>query len=153
MILRTLSIKGTGITCKGNIEKDFEKLPLDLFNYLELGLISHTDFTVFVKLTQFYNIDYGYAYPNIPQLMLYTHIKSKATIHTSLDSLVAAGLLQKGKTAKGNNIYRTLKPLCKEELYKAVPGQVQILKERENKLLKANTADKIRWENMRQENA
>lgn len=144
-------IKSTEILCKGNIENHFEMMPLDLFNYLELGLISHADFTVYMKLTQFYNKDLGYAFPNIPQLMIYTNIKSKTTINNSLNNLIAAGLLQKGKGTKGNNIYRTFKPLDREELHKLVPKMVQALQERKIQLLQGNTSDKVRWEAFKQE--
>lgn len=148
----TPAINGTGIICKGSIDKHFEILPHDLFNYLELGLITPTDFTVYMKLTQFYNAELGYAFPTIPQLMVYTRTHSKSTIHRSIKNLTAAGLLQKGKTIKGNNVYLTYKPLSKEELYNLVPGKVQELREMEAKLLKAHEADKVRWELFKQEN-
>ncbi|WKA56816.1 transcriptional regulator [Planococcus shixiaomingii] len=147
----TTVTKSSGIICKGSIDKNYEKLPHDLSNYVELGLITLTDSWIYMKLTQFYNSDFGYAFPTITQLMIYSRKYSKSTIHQSIKNLVAAGLLQKGKTSKGNNIYRTYKPLGKEELYKLVPEKVQELREIEAKLLQANEADKIRWEDFKQE--
>lgn len=146
----TPPIKSTGIICKGNISDSFEKMPHDLFNYLELGLITHTDFTVYMKLTQFYNVEFGYAFPTIAQLMIYTRIASKHTISRSIKSLMAAGLLNKGKTSHGNNVYLTYKPLSKEELYKAVPQRVQELHELQAKLLNGSNSDKVRWEEFKQ---
>ena len=147
----TLIVKSTEIICKGNIADNFEKLPHDLFNYLELGLISHTDFTVYMKLTQFYNADFGYAFPTISQLMIYTRIASKHTINRSIKNLVAVGLLRKGKTNNGNNVYCTYKPLSKVELYKQVPKEVQKLHEMQAKLLSTSKADKVRWEEFKQD--
>ncbi|MDD9312592.1 hypothetical protein PUS82_15060 [Cytobacillus firmus] len=91
------TIKGTGIICKGNVKGNFEQVPMELFDYIQLGLINHTDLIVYTKLLQLYNADYGYAFPTIPQLMYYTRIKSKATIHHSLNTLEEVGLIQKSK--------------------------------------------------------
>lgn len=146
----TLIVKSTEIICKGNIEDNYEKLPHDLHNYVELGLISYTELGVYMKLTQFYNPEFGYAFPTISQLMIYTHIYSKSTMHRSIKNLVAAGLLQKGKTTNGNNVYRTYKPLSKEDLYKQVPDKVQELYEIQAKLLSTSEADKVRWEGFKQ---
>lgn len=144
------TVKSTEIICKGNVADNFEKLPHDLFNYLELGLITHTDVTVYMKLTQFYNAEFGYAFPTIPQLMILTRIASKHTINRSIKNLIAAGLLQKGKTNNGNNVYRTYKPLDKEALYKQVPEKVQELNEIQAKLLSTSMADKVRWHESKQ---
>lgn len=146
----TSTVKSSAIICKGNIDDNFEILPHDLFNYLELGLINHTDFVVFMKLTQFYNATYGYAFPTIPQLMIYTQIGSKHTINHSIKNLVGVGLLKKGKTGNSNNVYRTYKPLNKVDLYKQVPQKVQELYEIQKKLLGTGESDKVRWEQFKQ---
>lgn len=146
----SITVPGTKIICKGNIADSFEKLPHDLFNYLELGLITHTDFVVFMKLTQFYNSEYGYAFPTISQLMIYTRIGSKNTINRSIKNLIAIGLLQKGKSSNGNNVYQTYKPLSKEDLYKQVPQKVQELHEIQTNLLNISESDKVRWEQTKQ---
>lgn len=146
----TITVKSTKSICKESIVNNFEKLPHDLFNYLELGLITHTDFVVFMKLTQFYNAEYGYAFPTISQLMIYTRIGSKHTINRSIKNLVTVGLLQKGKSSNGNNVYRTYKPLDKENLYKQVPQKVQELRELQAKLMGMNESDKVRWDEFKQ---
>ncbi|AJH75048.1 putative transcriptional regulator [Bacillus cereus ATCC 4342] len=140
------TIKGTGIICKGNIEGNFEQVPMELFDYIQLGLIIHTDLVVYVKLLQLYNENYGYAFPTIEKLMIYTRIGGKATIHNSLKRLGEVGLVQKGKTNRGNNVYVVYKPLSKTELYKCVPDKVKQFKEFENKLLKISDQDKERFQ-------
>ncbi|GAA0323247.1 helix-turn-helix domain-containing protein [Oceanobacillus oncorhynchi subsp. oncorhynchi] len=99
------TVKGTGIICKGNVKENFEQTPMELFDYVQLDLITHTDLVVYVKLLQLYNENYGYAFPTITELMNFTHIRSKATIHNSLNTLEEVGLIEKSKTSRGNNIY------------------------------------------------
>ncbi|HDR7661077.1 TPA: transcriptional regulator [Bacillus wiedmannii] len=139
-------IKGTEITCKGNVEGNFEQVPMELFNYIQLGLITHTDLVVYVKLLQLYNENYGYAFPTIERLMIETHIKGKATVHNSLRRLGEVGLIQKGKASWGNNTYVVYKPLSKTELYKCVPDKVEQFKEFESKLMKISVHDKERFQ-------
>ncbi|MCU5653186.1 hypothetical protein OCF56_04610 [Bacillus mycoides] len=69
------TIKGTEIICKGNVEGNFEQVPMELFDYIQLGLITHTDLVVYMKLLQRYNENYGYAFPTIERLMIDTRIK------------------------------------------------------------------------------
>ena len=91
-----ITIEGTGIICKGNLNGgEFEMFPTMLFDYIQLDLITHTDLVVYIKLLQLYNNDYGYAFPTIPQLMGYTNIRGKATIDKSLDTLEEVGLITK----------------------------------------------------------
>lgn len=87
------TIKGTGITCKGNVKGNIELLPMELFDYIQMRLITHTDLVIYVKLLQLYNHKEGYAYPTISQLMKYTHVGSKAIIDKSLDRLTEVGLI------------------------------------------------------------
>lgn len=138
------AITGTGIICKGNVEGNFEQVPMELFDYIQLGLITHTDLVVYMKLLQFYNPDYGYAFPTIDQLMIYTNIKGKTTVHTSIKRLGEVGLIQKSKGSWGNNVYVVYKPLSKEELYNAVPDRVEQVREFESKLMKISVHDKAR---------
>lgn len=140
-------IKGTGVICKGQrkLMGNFEQVPMELFDYVQLDLISHTDMVVFEKLLQFYNTDLGYAYPTIPQLMFHTNVGSKATIHSSLKTLEDVGLIQRARGSRGNNIYEVYMPLDKEVLYKRVPNRVKKLKEVEAKLLKTAVSDKERF--------
>lgn len=138
-------IEGTGIIGKGTLKGNFEQTPMELFDYVQLDLISHTDMVVYVKLLQFYNVDLGYAYPTVPQLMFHTNVGSKATIHRSIKTLEDVGLIQKARGSKGNNIYEVYKPLDKSVLYKRVPAKVTKLKEVEAKLIKTAVSDKERF--------
>ncbi|AHA07126.1 transcriptional regulator [Bacillus toyonensis] len=139
-------IKGTEIICKGNVEGNFEQVPMQLFDYIQLGLITHTDLVVYVKLLQLYNENYGYAFPTIEHLMIDTRIGGKATIHNSLKRLDEVGLIQKSKTNKGNNVYVVYKPLNRTALYKCVPDKVEQFKEFESKLMKISVHDKERFQ-------
>ncbi|MGM0922851.1 MAG: transcriptional regulator [Bacillota bacterium] len=140
----TTTIQGTGIICKGNVEKNYEQVPMELFEYIKLDLISHTDLVVYVKLLQLYNVDYGYAFPTVSHLMIQTRIGGKTTIHNSLDNLENVGLLKKGKASRGNNIYFVYKPLDTFELYSLVPDKVEQLEDFENKQKKTAELDKVR---------
>jgi len=139
-------IEGTRIICKGNLTGNYEPTPMELFNYIELELINRNDFVVYVKLLQFYNENLGYAYPTIPQLMIYTRIGGKSTIHNSLKTLEKVGLIYKGKAIGGNNVYVAFKPLDKKELYKLVPDRVKKLEADKAKLLKLVEFDKERFQ-------
>lgn len=139
-------IKGTGITCKGNVEGNFEQVPMELFDYIQLGLITHTDLVVYVKLLQLYNENYGYAYPTVEKLMIHTRIGSKATIHKSLKRLGEVGLIQKSKANRGNNVYVVYKPLSKAELYGFFSDEVEQFKEFEAKWIKTADSDKERYQ-------
>lgn len=139
-------IKGTETICKGNVEGNFEQVPMELFDYIQLGLITHTDLVVYVKLLQLYNENYGYAFPTIEKLMIDTRIKGKATIHNSLKRLGEVGLIQKSKASWGNNTYVVYKPISKTELYKRVPHRVEQFEEFESKLMKISVHDKKRFQ-------
>ncbi len=139
------SIEGTGIIGKKNLSGNFAQVPMELFDYVQLGLITHTDLVVYVKLYDLYNENYGYAFPTISKLMVFTRIRSKSTIHQSLTNLEKVGLIQKRKAESGNNIYLVYKPLDKSDLYKRVPEKVKSFKEYESKLLKAAELDKERY--------
>ncbi|HIE8451736.1 TPA: helix-turn-helix domain-containing protein [Bacillus cereus] len=141
------TIKGTGMICKGHLKGgEFEMFPTMLFDYIQLGLISHTDSIVYMKLLELYNTDYGYAFPTIELLMVYTRVGGKATIHNSLKRLGEVGLIQKSKRNKGNNVYVVYKPLSKAELYGFFPDEVEQFKEFESKLLKIAGQDKERFQ-------
>lgn len=138
------NINSSGIPCKGNVIGDFEMLPSSLFNYIELGLITPSDFVIYSKLLKLYNTNLGYAYPTIQQLMIFTGIKSNGTIISSLKRLVEAGLLAKTSGTRGNNIYVVLLPLEKDEIYKAVPEKVKFLEAKIDKLITTAESDKER---------
>ncbi|QFT88079.1 hypothetical protein FIU87_05460 [Bacillus sp. THAF10] len=115
-----IRIKSSDVTCKGNVSANFISVPDDIFNYIELGLITGNDLTVFIKLLDLYNLDYGYAYPTIDQLEVMTKL-SRSTLTESLKKLEYVGLIKKAKGRKGNNVYGVYKPLKKDELYEQVP--------------------------------
>ncbi|MGW5979330.1 helix-turn-helix domain-containing protein [Bacillus mycoides] len=141
-----IAIKRTENICKGHLKGNFEQVPMELFDYIQLGLITHTDLVVYVKLLQLYNPDYGYAFPTIERLMIATRVGGKATIHNSLKRLGEVGLIQKSKANRGNNVYVVYKPLNKTELYKCVPDKVDQFKEFESKLVKTAEYDKERFQ-------
>jgi predicted transcriptional regulator len=145
MAANITKIKSTGIICKGNVKKNYEKVPMEVFDYIQLGLITHTDLAVYMKLYQYYNEEIGYAYPTVAQLMIQTNIKGKATITNSFEKLERVGLIQRGKGNRGNNIYVVYKPLDKAELYECVPDKVVKFKKRESELLKMAENDKERF--------
>ncbi|WP_460230459.1 helix-turn-helix domain-containing protein, partial [Bacillus cereus] len=121
------------------------QVPAELFDYIQLGLITHTDMVIYIKLLQLYNPNYGYAFPTIDQLRSYTRTGSKATIHSSIRRLCEVGLIKKGKTSGGNNIYVVYKPLDTVDLYNAVPDKVEQFEEFESRLTKVSTDDKERY--------
>ncbi len=57
-----------------------------------------------------------------------------------------AGLIQKYKGNRGNNVYVVYKPLNKTELYKCVPHKVDQFKEFESKLVKTAKHNKERFQ-------
>lgn len=138
-------IQGTGTICKGNLDNYFEQVPAELFDYIQLGLITHTDMVIYIKLLQLYNPNYGYAFPTIDQLRSYTRTGSKATIHGSIRRLCEVGLIKKDKTSMGNNIYVVYKPLDTVDLYNAVPEKVEQFEEFDSKITKVSTDDKERY--------
>lgn len=113
------------VMVKGNVESNYAKMPMELFDYVQLELLSHTDLAVYMKLYDLVNVEQGYAFPTISQLMVFTCIRSKATIHRSLKKLVEVNLIEKRKTRWGNNVYYVYKPLDKDELYKLYPANFQ----------------------------
>lgn len=142
--VETVKIRGTEVICKGNVEGNFIMTPAELFDYLELGIITDTDLVTYLKLLDLYNVKEGYAFPTIPQLMSYTNKGSKSTINSSIKRLEEAGLIQKRKTPRGNNVYLVFKPLPQADLYKQVPERVAELQRNREKLMKMNEFDKLR---------
>lgn len=133
------------IIAKGNVESNYAKMPMELFDYVQLELLSHTDLAVYMKLYDLVDVEQGYAFPTIPQLMVYTRIGSKATIHRSLKKLVEVNLIEKRKTRWGNNVYYIYKPLSKGELYKLYPDKLEQFKEFEAKQMKIAQHDMDRF--------
>ena len=133
------------IIAKGNIDGNFAKVPMELYNYIQLKLISHTDLVIYIKLYDQFNLEYGYAFPTISQLQVSCGIRSKATIHNSLKNLVRVGLIDKQKTRWGNNAYFVYKPLSKDDLYTCYPNEVKSFVEFEMKEANIAALDKERF--------
>lgn len=125
-------IKSSGVICKGNVKKNFTAMPDELFDYLELGLITDKDFTLYARLLKLFNTDYGYAFPTIDQLIVMNNT-ARSTLHSSLKRLEAVGLIEIGKGRNGNNVYLVFKPLDQEELYPQTPDKVKELNEKKVK--------------------
>lgn len=136
----------TKVLAKGNVNGNYAKMPAELFDYVQLELITHTDLVVYMKLYDLVNVVKGYAYPSIPQIMIFTGIKSKVTIHRSLKKLVEVGLIEKRRTRWGNNTYLVYMPLVKAELYKRYPDNVEKFKAFEAKYVKTAEHDKERFQ-------
>ncbi len=140
-----IGVKSSEIICKGNLTGNYEQVPMELFNYLELGLITKNGFVVYVRLLKYYNPDYGYAYPTIAQLMLSTGIGGKGTIDKALDNLEEVGLIKRIKQkGRDNNAYIVFKPLEQQELYECLPDKLQEFMNRKEEKLKAALKDKER---------
>jgi predicted transcriptional regulator len=138
-------VRGINVICKKNLkEGEFELLPVEIFNYLELRLLSSNDMCVYLKLLRLYNHEYGYAYPSIKKLRLMTGIRSKTTIVKSLDNLERSGLISREKGIKGNNVYKVYKPLSQAELYRQVPELVKDLEDFKERLEYIDEQDKER---------
>lgn len=134
------------VMAKGNIESNYAKMPMELFDYVQLELISHTDLAIYMKLYDLVNVEQGYAFPTIPQLMVYARIGSKATIHRTLRKLVEVDLIEKRKTRWGNNVYYVYKPFSKAELYKLYPDKFEQFKVFEAKQMKTAEHDIDRFQ-------
>lgn len=120
-----IKIIGTRKRCKGAEITSFNRVPDDIFHYLELGLISGNELAIWIKLLQFDNDKYGYAYPNIEQLMLYCNL-GKSTVINGIDNLCRVGLLAKEKQQRlfKKNVYYVYQPLSKEQLYSQVSSKL-----------------------------
>jgi len=147
------AIKSSGIICKGNVKDNYDTIPTTLYNYVELGLISSSEAMVYIRLYQYYNVEYGYAFPTIPQLMIMTGTGGKSTIDKALDNLVNVGLISKEKNEDyGNkNIYVVYKPLECEELYSIALDNVEQLEKKKKKLGMRAKKDKIRLQEYAQQ--
>ncbi|UTV31696.1 helix-turn-helix domain-containing protein [Bacillus altitudinis] len=141
----------TKIIAKGNIDDKFAKMPVELYDYIQLDLISHSDVIIYMRLYDLSNDKLGYAYPTIPQLMVSTRIGSKTTIHRSIKKLVGVGLIEKEKTRWGNNKYFVYKPLSREELNKRYPDKAKDFIEFEAKIMNIAENDKERFQQHQQE--
>lgn len=138
------NIQCSNIRGTNNVTSNFEKVPMDLFNYVELDLISSNDFVIYIKLLQLYNEEYGDAFPTVPQLQIMTNKGSKATIHNCISNLIKVGLVEKIKSNYGNNLYIPFQPLSKEELYRELPAAVKAFEKKKGNITAIAENDKMR---------
>lgn len=132
---------------KDAVTKNFEKVPMELFYYLEIGLIQDSDFVQYIKFQQFYNSNFGYAFPTISQLQVLLN-KSKASILKSNQRLKECGLLEVQRSQKGNNIYRICLPLGKDLLKRKYPDKFETFDTKKGKRLLEDQADKKRLQHV-----
>ena len=130
-----------------NVSERFEKVSTDIFYYVQLGLIKHSDVVLYIKYLELFNENYGYAFPTIYQLQDYLNI-SRASVIESNKRLVEAGLLKVDKHKKNNNIYLPLQPLPKTELAKQVPQKLKELEERQKKIHGSAMEDRVRFDGL-----
>lgn len=141
------NIKSTEIVCKGNVTGNYEQVPMELFDYIELDLISHTEMIIYLKLLQLYNHNEGYAFPTMEQLMIYTNVHGKPTISKGLKNLEKVGLIKKEKAVGWNNknTYVAYLPLDKQTLYNHYPERVEEREEFIQKQSRISKQDKKRY--------
>ena len=146
MEMTAIQIKSSGIICKGNVKDNFDMIPTTLYNYLELGLITGNELAVYIRLYQYYNVELGYAFPTIPQLMVLTGIGGKSTMDRALNNLADVGLISKEKSEHFANksVYIVYQPLQKEELYSMAVNNVEKLEKKKKRLSIRSIEDKAR---------
>lgn len=127
-----------------DVNERFEKVSMDIFHYLEIGLIKPFDLTLYLKYLQLFNEGIGYAYPSIYKLEVYLNC-SRQSIIESNKRLKNAGLLVTGKYRSNNNIYIPYKPHTREELYKQVPDLFLKFENRREKVESKSNKDKVRF--------
>lgn len=128
-----------------DVNERFEKVSMDIFHYLEIGLIKPFDLTLYLKYLQLYNEDVGYAYPSIYKLEVYLNCSRHSIIEAN-KRLKNAGLLVSGKYKSNNNIYVPVKPHTREELAKQVPDLFTKFENRRKKIESNASKDKARFE-------
>jgi hypothetical protein len=139
-------VKSSGIICKGNVKGSFDMIPTTLYNYLELGLITGNELAVYIRLYQYYNVELGYAFPTISQLMVLTGIGGKSTMDKALNNLIDVGLIRKEKSDHfvNKSVYIVFQPLEKEELYSIAVDNVEKLEKKKKRLSLRSIEDKAR---------
>ncbi|MCS0788232.1 hypothetical protein NX021_08615 [Cytobacillus firmus] len=130
-----------------NVTKRFEKVSMDIFYYVQLGLIKPFDVALYIKYLELFNEEYGYAFPTIYQLEDYMRC-SRQSIVSANKRLVAAGLLIMSKYKNNNNIYFPLQPHTNDDLAKQVPHLLTELEKRREKIYSFADDDKVRFESL-----
>lgn len=131
-----------GIVKKGN----YETFPADIMNYVQLGLITHTDVYLYMTLLRYHSKEYGYAYPSNKQLEVEMGVSSK-TVTRSKERLEEVGLIDIVKSANFANkdTYYAYMPLTKEELYQQAPKEAAEYQEKKELATDKAARDKVRY--------
>lgn len=99
----------------------FAKLPTDITHYLYVPGFRGDLAYLYAIFVDFYNSEYGYAFPTQEQLALKTG-KSTQSVRADIKRLKAAGLISiKTFSDRSNKAYVPLVPLNQEELWRECP--------------------------------
>ncbi|MGF2621958.1 helix-turn-helix domain-containing protein [Bacillus cereus] len=147
------TIQGTKKLAKEQKDaKNFERFPADIMNYVQLGLITHTDVYLYMTLVRYHSEKYGYAYPTNKHLEVEMGVSSK-TVTRSKERLKEVGLIDVVKSANVayKDIYYAYLPLTEEELYQQAPKEVTEYQRRKELATDKAARDKVRYEKHLQE--
>lgn len=111
----------------------YVKLPSGLFNYVHVPGYKPEYSHLYSIIVDFYNANYGYAFPTEWQIAK-VYGKSIKTVRHHLRQLERLGLILIIKNSR-NKMYVPLKPLTKDQLFAECP-------EAERRLLKIEEAEK-----------
>ncbi|OFC92718.1 hypothetical protein BTGOE5_53410 [Bacillus thuringiensis] len=143
-----ITIRGTKKLAKEEIVKkgNYEPFPADIMNYIQLGLITHTDVYLYMTLLRYHSKEYGYAYPSSKQLEVEMGVSSK-TVTRSKDRLKEVGLIDTVKSANFANkdTYYVYMPLTKEELYQQAPKEAAEYQQKRELATNKAARDKVRY--------
>ncbi|MGP4072639.1 helix-turn-helix domain-containing protein [Piscibacillus sp. B03] len=109
-------------------EDFFVKMPYDLMHYVHLPGYKPQFNYPYTILVDFYNADYGYAFPTEHQIARKYGVKSVKTVRKHLRFLEDVGLIKIAKP-NGNKIYVPYKPLSQEELFRQCPQAAERYRE------------------------
>ena len=143
-----MNLRGSENIATEKVEGSFEKVSTDIFYYLQLGLITTTDISIYIKYLELYNPNYGYAFPTLYDMQDWMNL-SRSSILNANKRLIKVGLLKQGKGRYKNNLYVPLQPLNKKELSEQVPEAVEKLKIRQAKIARVEKSDWIRFDTER----
>ncbi|MDR4169541.1 helix-turn-helix domain-containing protein [Bacillus nitratireducens] len=141
------TIRGTKKIAKEQKDAtNFERFPADIMNYVQLGLITHTDVYLYMTLVRYHSEKYGYAYPSNKQLEVEIGV-SPATLVRTKSRLVQVGLIDIVKSASFANkdTYYAYMPLTKEGLYQQAPKEAAEYQERKELAKNKAARDKVRY--------
>lgn len=97
----------------------FVKMPSDLMNYVHVPGYKPEYSYLYTIIVDYYNADYGYAFPTEWQISRY-YGKGVKTVRNHLKKLEDFGLIKIQKPRR-NNVYIPFKPLSQEELFRVCP--------------------------------